>query len=118
MLVVYCVSWLIITSATVKAEVEEAYSSHISIPTESELMVTGVTCAYNKGRAGYMNETFVYLDRDDVPEKDVINFAGVFDFSNEWEGMFFQGIQISFLHSMYFNCNYTLRKSSKFLLRH
>ena len=87
--------WLIITIVTVV----EAYSTdeNIPIPTEAELMVTGVTCAYNKGRAGYVNETFVYLDRDDVPEKDVINFAGVFDFRSRHNTMHFQGrIDLSF----------------------
>ena len=88
MLVVYCVSWLIITIVTVNGQL---WDSDKPAPTEADLLITGQTCVYNKGRAGYVNETFVYLDRDDVPEKDVINFAGVFDFRSRHNTMHFQG---------------------------
>ena len=76
------------TTGTINAQVNDRY-----IPTEADLMVTGQTCAYNKGRAGYVNETFVYIDRDDVPDTDVINLAGVFDFSIWLDAVTFKGME-------------------------
>ena len=76
------------TTGTINAQVNDRY-----IPTEADLMVTGQTCAYNKGRAGYMNETFVYIDRDDVPDTDVINLAGVFDFRSKFDTVIFKGME-------------------------
>ena len=57
------------------------------------LTVDGVMCASgaDRGRAGRMNESFIYVNGDGIPE-DAVNIAGVFDFENDLEMAVFRGM--------------------------
>ena len=57
------------------------------------LTVDGVMCASgaDRGRAGRMNESFIYVNGDGIPE-NAVNIAGVFDFENDLEMAVFRGM--------------------------
>ena len=57
------------------------------------LTVTGETCSSgaNRGRVGNVNESFIYMNGDGIPE-DAVTLAGVFDFENDLERAVFRGI--------------------------
>ena len=56
------------------------------------LTVTGERCSSGayRGRAGNVNESFIYLNGDGIPD-DAVTFAGVFDFENDLELAVFRG---------------------------
>ena len=56
------------------------------------LTVTGETCLSGsyRGRAGNVNESFVYVNGDDIPD-DAVTFAGIFDLENDLELAVFRG---------------------------